>query len=361
MHEIVSAHRDVVLGVVPDHVAQQAVIVVDRSELERQQVQQELQAAAIALPLRIQSSCQPVAELREVRAAIESRAWPEGTPALSGHLDTELGRYVLTMDPGTPSSDEERAFELRRAYGLERLRNKAIFEPAPKVAELAATVQRDFRDALSFRWGRPGTRGRLNDGQPHFGGAGIGTGTNFCTSGFIVTQDGVRGAVTAGHCFKNNGTIIKSSTLAYGTSAGIAPFPTFDMTRIAPGNQLFTNTIHTDPGQLTRVQVGKANPVPLQLVCVSGMVTGAKCGIEVLDDLCFVSTPNFGITFNLTRGVRDGVLIGQSGDSGAPVYRQSGAVGAIIVGMEVGGAVDDEICFHKVLTIESQLGVQVAL
>jgi hypothetical protein len=31
-----------------------------------------------------------------------------------------------------------------------------------------------------------------------------------------------------------------------------------------------------------------------------------------------------------------------------------------LVGMEVAGAVDDEICFHKVSTIEAQRGVQVA-
>lgn len=99
----------------------------------------------------------------------------------------------------------------------------------------------------------------------------------------------------------------------------------------------------------------------LDIVCVSGMVTGAKCGIEVLDNQCSIFNPGMGTTTGLTRAVREGVTIGQDGDSGAPVYKPSGASGAIIVGMETGGAVDDEICFHPVSVIETQLGVSVAL
>ncbi len=363
LQEILSKHDDKLLGILADHEKQQVVIVVDRSELQRGKLQAELEAADIALPLRMQPTCRPVKALRALQARFETQTFPEGTPSLAGHLDTEFGEYQVTVDVDTEESAEELEWNRRRVLGLERVQSTAHLVPSPAAVSYAERAMRTFGPMLTVRFGRPGTRGRLNDGQRHFGAAGIGNGTNFCTSGFIVNRDGFMGSVTAGHCFKNNNTTIKSGTLAYGISGGIATYPLYDMTRIEPGNQTYTNTIHTDPGSpTTRIQVAKKDSVHLEIVCVSGMVTGAKCGIEVLDKNCMVYNANLGgTTYNLTRGVRNGITIGQSGDSGAPVYRPVGAVGASIAGMETGGAVDDEICFHEVSLIESKLGVQVAL
>jgi hypothetical protein len=268
----------------------------------------------------------------------------------------------MTLDPSSlaadhfnPTPDTQQDAELGRA--------ELALTASSRARAVAADVASEFGALIDVRWGEAGARSRLNDGQPHFGAAGIGTAnSNFCTAGFVVKRNGALGAVTAGHCFPQNGTSITSGTQTYGVSAGLAATPTFDMTRIDPSGQQFLPTIHTDPGApVKRTQVGKKDPTFLELVCVSGSVTGAKCGIEVLDSSCSIFNPGIGTTFGLTRGVREDVTIGQDGDSGAPVYKQSGSTGAIIIGMESGGANFDEICFHTVSAVEQQLGVTVAL
>jgi len=173
-----------------------------------------------------------------------------------------------------------------------------------------------------------------------------------------------RGAVTAGHCYDfgqgpESNLWVTSGPKLYGITGVAAAYPLFDMMRIDPGGQQFTNTIHTDPGTLTRVQVGKRNPVVGDIVCVSGSVTRAKCSINILDHGCVGIGPG-GNTAGLTTGRRPGVLIVQGGDSGAPVYQQSGASGAVINGLLVAGNFD-RMCFHRVNTVEAQLGVTVAL
>jgi hypothetical protein len=358
---LLEEHSDLVLGVVADHVSKQ-VVVVDKDAFVSRRIHRALESADIALPLRIQPSCNSVKALRQVQKEFEARSWPDGTPAFGAHPDTATAQYVVTLDPGTEQTDEERDATLRQERG-ERVDRPGLYHPTIANWQHARKLENEFGSLVRVRWGRAGRRDRLNDSQRHYGGAGIGTNNfNFCTSGFVVNRNGFMGSVTVGHCFKTNGIAITSGIYAYGISAGIAPFPAYDMTRIDPGLQTYTNTIHTGPGApLTRVQVGKGDPSYFSLVCVSGMVTGAKCGIEVLDNNCAVYNPGMGTTSGLTRGVRTGVLIGQSGDSGAPVYTRSGAVGATINGMESGGAVEDEICFHKVSRIESQLGVAVAL
>ena len=70
----------------------------------------------------------------------------------------------------------------------------------------------------------------------------------------------------------------------------------------AERHRVFTNTIHTDPGQLTRVQVGKKNPVAgVNVVCMSGMVSRAKCSISVISHDCAAGGAG-DVTANLTLG-----------------------------------------------------------
>lgn len=236
----------------------------------------------------------------------------------------------------------------------------------PANRNLFKRLKKRFGGAIDVEWGRPSRTGRLDDGQPHFGGAGIGEGgLNFCTSGFVAVKNGFRGAVTAGHCYAFGGAPesnlwVTSGPKTYGITGVAAAYPLYDMIRIDPGGQTFTNTIHTDPGQLTRVQLGKKDPAGTDVVCVSGMVTRAKCAITIVRHDCVVGGDG-DATRNLTAGRRTGVTIAQQGDSGGPVYQPSGSTGAIINGMVVGRVSHDEVCFHKVSSVETQLGVTVAL
>lgn len=361
LQALLQRHPEHVLGVAPDHLAQEVVVVVDDSSEAVELVQAELHASGLDLPMRTQPACHRIGDLYAVRSDFESRPWLESTPPFAAHLDVALGRYVVTLNAA--ATDAVLAEDPSTQSGKDLGRSAMALSETDSVRSLAADLEAEFGSLVQVKLGQAGTRSRLSDGQPHFGAAGIGSNNaNFCTAGFVVERNGTLGAVTAGHCYPSNGTAITSGTRAYGVSAGLAAVPAFDMTRIDPAGQQFTNTIHTDPGApISRRQIGKADPVFLDLVCVSGMVTGARCGIEVLDNFCTIFNPGMGITTGLTRGVRVGVTIGQQGDSGAPVYKRSGDTGAIIIGMETGGAVDDEICFHPVSTIEAQLGVQVAL
>lgn len=212
---------------------------------------------------------------------------------------------------------------------------------------------------------------RFNNVPPYTGGAFI-TPNNpaagrTCTSGFAVRDGfGILGSVTAGHC-AGNGNIVNYDTgsgFFYGQTQGSQQTTTRDMARLhglfAVG---YEPVIHTDPGApTTRKVVGKGDPTLTTSICVSGSITGAKCSITLIglnngtacDDVTFICTSG------LMVGRRSGVTIVQKGDSGGPVYSQSGSTGAIIRGMIVGEAGPDTVLMHKISQVESGLGVTVA-
>lgn len=57
----------------------------------------------------------------------------------------------------------------------------------------------------------------------------------------------------------------------------------WDMAFIRPHEETFSSRaiIHTDPGNPTRMVIGKHRPSVGELVCVSSWVFGARCGLEV--------------------------------------------------------------------------------
>jgi len=229
-------------------------------------------------------------------------------------------------------------------------------------APVIASLMSQFRGLVQAEFGSPARLARLDDGEPHFGGAGIDSTPNSvrCTSGPIVWRSGLLGSVSVAHCF-SNGSFIFSGPKDYGVAAGAAPYPSSDLIRIEPGGQQFVDTIHTDPCcPNARDQSGKADPLQGSDVCFSGMVTKAKCGIRVValnQSFC----DSVGCTTGLAVGERVGVTIAVQGDSGAPVYSAAGTAGATIRGMVVAGSGPSRAFFHTVSQIESQLGVTIAL
>ncbi len=80
--------------------------------------------------------------------------------------------------------------------------------------------------------------------------------------------------------------------------------------------------------------VGGSDPRVGNLVCASGYVTKALCGLEVRSlnaELC----DRNGCTRGLIRAVKEGTTAARPGDSGGPVYARSGS-GAVIKGSIVG-------------------------
>jgi hypothetical protein len=323
------------IGVASDDHARELVVVVDPEMVDQDALQGELRSRVSdsTLRVRVGPSCHSAADLLAAEAALDARTWHARAAAVSygAFLDARTSTFNVTFSA----------------------------EDQPVADALKATLG----EAVTIEFGTPTRRGRLDDGEPHWGGAGIGRprNNNFCTSGFTVQlpNHGTQGSVTAGHCFAN-GQRIWSGPEFYGHTHGERGFPRFDMIRIHPHGETFAPRIHTDPGSPTvRTVVASGNPRRGSFVCVSGMVTRAKCGLEVTSTRARLCDPS-GCTPNLFRAAKPGETVGRGGDSGAPVYNRFSNATAAIRGMEIGGTRPTNIYAHKVSTITRHLNVAVA-
>ncbi|MEO3813456.1 hypothetical protein ABGB17_31045 [Sphaerisporangium sp. B11E5] len=203
--------------------------------------------------------------------------------------------------------------------------------------------------------------GRASDAGPHWGGAEIQVFGNICTSGFsVVLPGGARGSVSAGHCF-DDGDGLASGPHFYGVAHGESGFPAYDMIAISGGGA-YTNKIYTDPGSpISRTVIGRGDPAMGSSVCVSGRLAKARCGGTVVS-LAGALFQGGGWTTDLIVVSKPGQFLGTVGDSGGPVYSQAAGSGAVVRGMIVGGTlIGDTVYAEKVSTIESHLGVTVAV
>lgn len=323
------------IGSTLDHVHRQIVVVVDPALVDTAGLGRSLRDAVAttgsAVAVRVSPSCRAVAPLLEALGVLEARAWaPQAASATFGfHLDARDSTYRVTF---ARSNTEE-----------------------------AAALAARLGSAVTVAFGDVSRRDRYNDGNPHYGGAAIGSYNNrFCTSGFVMNFNGVgRGGSTAGHCFANGATVY-SGTHLWGTAGGKYDFPRYDMMRVTSSSQTYANKIHVDPCcPSVRTVTGRANPVVNEYVCVSGFVTLAKCGLRVTTNsasLCDAA----GCTTGLMRAVKPGEVVGQNGDSGAPVYIRPTSTAATIKAMEVGGETPDEVLAELVSSVEYHLNATVA-
>ncbi|GAA0908195.1 hypothetical protein [Virgisporangium aurantiacum] len=333
------------IGTTFDHVKQAIVVVVDPKRIQVPALQSQLTTsaataatalgAAKAPAVRVQAGCHSATDLLAAWSVLTGRSWhPDAARArLGGYLDPATSTFQIGVDKRYPAV----ADALTKALG----------------ARVSLTVT----DAVRY--------GRLDDGRPHDGGAGIGlNGGNFCTSAFTVRRnsDGRRGATTAGHCFENNQNVT-SGPNAYGTTAGKANYPAFDMISILSTAETYRNMIHTDPCcPVRRTVTGRANPTQgMTGVCVSGMVSRARCGMTILTVTGGFICDIDGCTYGLMEGRRaDGGIVVRPGDSGAPVYTRPGAETATARGLFIGSN-DGGVTMSAELisNVESHLGVTV--
>ncbi|HCT81002.1 MAG TPA: hypothetical protein DGT23_31435 [Micromonosporaceae bacterium] len=285
---------------------------------------------------KVITGCHTAGELIAAEEVLVSRSWhPEATKASFGFsLHAADSKYHVSFDSRYP----EAAKALQKALG-----DKGLVT----VAET-------------------GRAGRLDDGEPHFGGAGIRQNSgsmysNTCTSGFTVRRnaDGQRGAMTAGHCFYD-GAYIYSGPQYYGYTFGRVNYPAYDIIGIRSGTETYDNVIHTDSCCPVKRDVVGRDPAQVgDLVCLSGMVTKALCSVQVTSVNGYFCDAN-GCTGGLIEGIRNNQVIVRGGDSGAPIYTRYGSNGALAMGMLIGAAGNGTIAYGEhIAVIESYLNVSV--
>ena len=237
---------------------------------------------------------------------------------------------------------------------------------AVKDRAAAEAAQRALGDLAVVTLDGAGRTGRLDDGTPHWGGAGVrvgsgGINTNICTTAFTVRRnsDGQRGGVTAGHCF-TNGQSVYSSSRFWGTSWGRANYPAFDMVGVAATSQTYENKIHVDPCcPVVRTVTNRKAPAVNDSVCQSGMITRAICGLVITNlfaELCDAD----GCTGGLLDAHRGTDTVIRGGDSGGPIYIRNGSNNATAVGLNVGTTTGGQnLVGEKLGNIESHLGITI--
>jgi hypothetical protein len=230
----------------------------------------------------------------------------------------------------------------------------------------AVALQKMLGDRAVVTLGGVGRAGRLDDGEPHYGGSGIQqnagtTSTNICTAGFTVRRnaDGGRGAVTAGHCF-GNGVYVYSGPQYFGYTWGKYNFPAYDIIGIRSGTETYTNVIHVDPCCPTTRTVVGYDPADIgDLVCLTGMVTRAICGVQVTSTNGYFCD-QYGCTGGLIEGIKNNTVIVRPGDSGAPIYTRYGSNSALATGMVIAMAGSGTIVYGEhISVIEAYLNVSV--
>lgn len=328
------------VGLTLDHVSQEVVVVADFDRVDESALERRLRGLVHAsdsgrtpFDLDVSPSCRPVADLHRASDVLRGHSWHARADdvAFGAYLDPKTSSYNVTFDRAD--------------------------------ADVAQALEDELGGTVTIEWGSPQRDGRLDDGEPHYGGAGIRSSTqstNQCTSGFsVVFSNGLKGSVTAGHCYAN-GASIYSGNQFYGRTEGEYDYPSFDMIRINPSGERFTYGLHVDPCcPSVREVVSDSNAAMGNMICISGMVTRAKCGLEVISTnamFCYGDE----CTYDLVVAQKPGYKIRAGGDSGAPMYTgPSTTQTATIKGMHVAGTDDSTSYSEKVSYIKSHLAVTV--
>jgi hypothetical protein len=269
--------------------------------------------------VRVQAGCFSAGELIDAEYVLRQRDW---------HPDAALASYAFALH-----ADDSRF-------------HVTFDERYPAAADALAKV---LGDRAVIELGSVARAGRLNDGEPHYGGSGVRKGSNSslssnqCTSGFTVKRksDGRRGETTAGHCFSNGDAIYSANQFAgtlWGEGTVDNPYPSIDVAGILSTSETYANIIHVEPcSPCIRTVISKGATGTGSAICLSGMVTTAICSVIVLSTeaaLCDAA----GCTFALVEASRNGDTVVRAGDSGGPAYIRSGSSSAIAIGTIVGGA-----------------------
>lgn len=341
-HQLVETCTGANIGVATNDLNRSMVAVVDRrqsSHRAMRRLAKLFRSANLPFDVEIRRSCRSQRYFKKALAVLRSpTTFPEGVPA--HYVEPWSSKIKVVVAP-------ERVHEVRSK--LSRWAGKFSIEVNERRRE-----------------------GRFDDSDPHFGAAAIDVNTSGeeCTSGFLV--DGIlgRGAVTAAHCFiLASGEEAYSGTELYGSLAYKDSDPTWDIAYIAPAGETFASRpmIYTDPGAVsTRRVVGATRPRIGQVLCISGRVHRARCGLDVVHFYWGKQqqgNSRFDVFTDLVeaRHPSPDFQATGPGTSGAPLYLKSGVRDAIVVGVHVVAGPSNESLFHDATDVLSRLNLTLAL
>lgn len=221
--------------------------------------------------------------------------------------------------------------------------------PAARTTGLAESLERaagvPVRVELVDDDMRPTAVSRRDDGAPWHAGGAIAEkdGTDYCTTGFsLVTGSGHRRIVSAAHCDKGVGSVVRDGAGQHlGEVTDVER--SLDAELIDPvGDPETAGTVYGGPWNASpghpRYEfpvAGVQRPVVGQTVCSSGAVTGEHCATVRATDVVWSCGDKTCIGFRASRDDREVVVGG--GDSGGPMYTVRGGQ-AYAVGMIDGGS-----------------------
>ncbi|NNG35533.1 hypothetical protein [Nakamurella aerolata] len=194
--------------------------------------------------------------------------------------------------------------------------------------------------------------GRQSDTQPYYGGGRLNTPTGICTTGVGVVRNGAKRLLTAGHC--GTGTMKTGAGVTIGT-----------VTERTFGNSSIDAELVSAPAVAGRIFIGSATSAESLAVkqvrpfgagdqgtvCISGSVTGEKCGGSVT---AITQTRSYGgqVVCCITE-INNTFSMATGGDSGAPSYiKMSGGVpiGGIHVAAQTGSNIRYEMQIQHIIS-----------
>ncbi|HEV2371220.1 MAG TPA: S1 family peptidase [Streptosporangiaceae bacterium] len=270
-------------------------------------------------------------------AAIRTAPAPPTAAALQAARAALAGRLV----PDTAVGIDPLTHHVVLTIGSKATRTAGLLSAA---RSLGPTVQVErFPGAITP------AAGHILDGDGIVTATGVG-----CTLGFNVTGGF---ALTAGHCAVNGGPWYKAATGALFGPAVDAQIPGSDFGLLKDKGGL------AQPGAIqaydgTRIPViGAAEPYLGEWACKSGATTGITCGaITVLN--VTVMYPDGSIIYNQIQST----VCLQPGDSGGPLYDDSGNIGATALGLAasfIGDCSAGTFFYQPVVPALNFYGVQV--
>lgn len=172
---------------------------------------------------------------------------------------------------------------------------------------------------------------RYNDTAPYWGGGLIVGGGYACTNGFAlqrfefpVTEYAMS---TAAHC----------GDRLWSSGSGVPQGRTSDITLnrdtqsypvVSAQNRIYTGGSYEASSHTYRNITSAARDYVGDIVCASGSFTGATCSIEVISTNNTIYLDGHAVYYTKYARRADGLAIAGNGDSGGPVYNNSGSSNA---------------------------------